>query len=189
MIKIIYFFLLIFIIFYCLYQTTKIIEGKIHIKPVHIAPIHIDPPPKIDIGASITSVYNKAKDQGTQVVNTVSSGAQQTVNNVSSGAQQTVNTVSSGAQQTVNTVSSGAQNVVSQVKDGIHQAQDIVVNGVTMAAQMVDAGFKSFEDEVNQIGNVFNGVGGSIENVGIILKKFSQIPTYVKEIGTQIDKL
>jgi len=157
MIKIIYFFLLIFIIFYCLYHTTKIIEGKISIAP----------PPKINIGASITSVYNKAKDQGTQVVNTVSSGAQ----------------------QTVNTVSSGAQNVVSQVKDGIHQAQDIVVNGVTMAAQMVDAGFKSFEDEVNQIGNVFNGVGGSIENVGIILKKFSQIPTYVKEIGTQIDKL
>jgi phage-related protein len=167
MIKIIYFFLLIFIIFYCLYHTTKIIEGKFSIKPIRIAPIRIDPPPKIKIGASITSVYNKAKDQGTQVVNTVSSGAQ----------------------QTVNTVSSGAQNVVSQVKDGIHQAQDIVVNGVTMAAQMVDAGFKSFEDEVNQIGNVFNGVGGSIENVGIILKKFSQIPTYVKEIGTQIDKL
>jgi hypothetical protein len=95
MIKIIYFFLLIFIIFYCLYQTTKIIEGKINIKPVHISPIHIDTPPKIDIGASITSVYNKAKDQGTQVVNTVSSGAQ----------------------QTVNTVSSAAQNVVSQVKD------------------------------------------------------------------------
>jgi len=101
----------------------------------------------------------------------------------------TFNPDENGVSNASNVVGGYINGIYNEAADGIHQAQDVVVNGVTMTAQMIDAGFSSFEDEINKIGNVFNGVGGSIENVGIISKNFSQIPTYVKDIRTQIDKL
>lgn len=101
----------------------------------------------------------------------------------------TFNPDENGVSNASNVVGGYINGVYNKAADGIHQAQDVVINGVTMTAQMIDTGFQSFEDEVNHIGNMFNGVGGSIEQVDNILKKFSQIPTYVKEIKTQIDNL
>jgi len=72
--------------------------------------------------------------------------------------------------------------VYDEAADGIHKGEDIVINGVTMFAQMIDKGFSNFVDEIRAIGDMFNGVGGLIENVGIASNNIGKIPPTLTNI-------